>query len=171
MPGDPRAGWQEMVSLVAKAATDHSFNEAALRRSLSDIANRSHATGEDIDRALEEGWKQGVAQAMTDGIITRDEEERLRAFRDHLALENRAADPGSLAELDRAGANRVMLEARLAAVSVQDGDSHLQNLTLSIRQAGLGREEANRLLIQAWEATVEGTLEDGPLSLVLQPQM
>ena len=58
---------------------------------------------------------------MADGIITRDEEERLRAFRDRLALENSAADQGAMSELDRAGADRVVMEARLAAISVQDG--------------------------------------------------
>ena len=90
-------------------------------------------------RALEEGFRQGVAQAMSDGIITRDEEKRLRAFRDRLALENSAADPNSLAELDRAGADRGMMEARLAAISVQDGDGYLHDLALTIRQtAGPG---------------------------------
>ena len=69
-----RSGWQEMVQLAAQAASAHTFNEAALRQTL---ANRSRATGEDIERALEEGFRQGVAQAMSDGIITRDEEERL----------------------------------------------------------------------------------------------
>ena len=86
---------------------------------------------------------------MTDGIISRDEDERLRAFRDRLALENSTADPGSVAELDRASADRVMLEARVAAISVQDGDGHLRDPTLSIRQANLGRDEAKRLLIRA----------------------
>ena len=61
-------------------------------------------------------------------------------------MENSAADQGSLAELDRAGADRVMLEARLAAISIQEGDGHLRDLPLSIRQAGLDREEANMLL-------------------------
>ena len=89
------------------------------------IAERSHATDEDVEGTLEEGFAQGVAQAMTDGIITRDEEERLRAFRDRLALENSAADQGAMCELDRAGADRVMLEARLAAISVRDGDGYL----------------------------------------------
>ena len=153
-----QAGIQEMVSLVTKAATDHSFNETALRQSLSAIANRSRATGEDIDRALEEGFRQGVAQAMADGIITRDEEQRLRAFRDRLALENSAADQGALARLDQAGADRVMIEARLAAISVQDGDQHLQDLSAAIRQAGLDPDE---ILIQAWEAAAESALEDG----------
>ena len=126
-----QAGFQEMVQLAAQAASAHTFNEAALRQTLGAIANRSRATGEDIDRALEEGFRQGVAQAMSDGILTRDEEERLRAFRDRLALESSAADQGSLAELDRAGADRVMLEARLAAISVQEGDGHLRNLALT----------------------------------------
>ena len=57
------------------------------------------------------------------------------------------------------------MEARLAAISVQDGDGHLQDLALSIRQAGLGQGEANRLLIRAWETAVQGALEDGLLSL------
>ena len=103
-------GWQEMVSLVTQAAADHSFNEATLQQSLRAIAQRCYATDEDVARAIEEGWKRGVASAMADGIITRDEEERLRAFRDRLALESSAANQGSLAELDRAGADRVMLE-------------------------------------------------------------
>ena len=102
------ASWQEMVSLVTQAARDHFFNEAALRQSLSDIANRSYATDEEVERALEEGWKQGVAQAMTDDIIRRDEEERLRAFRDSLALEEQDADLDSPADLDRASSDRVM---------------------------------------------------------------
>ena len=127
-----------MVSLVAQVTTDHTFNEASLRQCLSAIAQRSHATGEDIESAFEEGFRQGVAQAMADGIITRDEEERLRAFRDRLALENSAADQGTLARLDQAGADRVMLEARLAAISVQDGDGHLRDLDLSIRQSTQG---------------------------------
>ena len=55
------------------------------------------------------------------------------------------------------------MEARLAAISVQDGDGHLQDLALSIRQTGLG--EANRLLIRAWETAALGALEDGLLSL------
>ena len=160
-----RSGWQEMVQLAAQAASAHTFNEAALRQTLGAIAQRSRATGEDIDRALEEGFRQGVAQAMADGILTRDEEERLRAFRDRLALENSAADQGALSELDRAGADRVVMEARLAAISVRDGDCHLQDLALSIRQAGLGQGEANRLLIRAWETAVQGALEDGLLSL------
>ena len=79
-----QVGFQDMVQLAAQAAAAHSFNEAALRQTLQAIAQRSHAPGEDIERALEEGFQQGVAHAMSDGIISRQEEEQLRAFRDSL---------------------------------------------------------------------------------------
>ena len=86
-----RSGWQEMVQLAAQAASAHTFNEAALRQTLQAIANRSRATGEDIDRALEEGFRQGVAQAMSDGIITRDEEENaLARYADYFSLTQQA---------------------------------------------------------------------------------
>ena len=50
-------GIQEMVGVATQAATTHTLNEATLRQSLAAIANRSHAPDEDIERALEEGWK------------------------------------------------------------------------------------------------------------------
>ena len=65
------AGIQEMTQLATQAAAAHTFNETALRQTLGAIAQRSRATGQDIDRALEEGFRQGVAQAMSDGILTR----------------------------------------------------------------------------------------------------
>ena len=159
-----RAGWQEMVSLATEATT-HSFNEAILRQSLSAIAQRSHATDEDIERALEEGWKQGVAHAMSDGIISREEEERLRAFRDHLTLEDNAADADAIWDLDQASGQRLMLEARLAAIAVQDRDGHLRDLEDALQEARLDFHQRRRILIRAWEAAVEGTLEDGLVSL------
>ena len=126
-----------MTKLAAQAAGAHTFNEAALRQTLSAIAQSSRATGVDIDQALEEGFQQGVAQAMSDGILTRQEEERLRTFRDSLALEDNSADSKTLATLDRASSERIMMEARLAAISVHDGGQHLQDLSLAISQAGL----------------------------------
>ena len=129
------------------------------------MAQRSRATGEDIDHALEEGFRQGLAQAMSDGILTRQEEERLRTFRDNLALEDSTADSKTLATLDQASSDRLMMEARLAAISVYDGDQHLQDLSAAIRQASLDPGETTRLIIQAWEAAVEGALEDGLVSL------
>ena len=102
---------------------------------------------------------------MSDGILTRQEEERVRTFRDNLALDEGAADSKTLATLDRASSDRIMMEARLAAISVHDGEQHLQELMDAIRQAGLDPGETTRLLIRAWEAAVEGALEDGLVSL------
>ena len=48
------------------------------------------------------------------------------------------------------------MEARLAAISVHDGDQHLQHLSAAIRQAGLDPEETTRLLIRAWETAALG---------------
>ena len=67
------SGYQEMVQLAAKAAAAHCFNEVALRQSLQAIAQRCYATDLDIEQALEEGFARGIAQALTDGIMTRDE--------------------------------------------------------------------------------------------------
>ena len=66
-----QAGFAEMTQLAAQAASAHTFKEAALQQTLGAIAQRSRATGEDIDRALEEGFGQVVTQAMSDGILTR----------------------------------------------------------------------------------------------------
>ena len=110
-----------MIQLAAQAAGAHTFNEAALRQTLGASTQRSRATDEDIDRALEEGFRQEVTQAMSDGILTRQEEERLGNFRDNLALENSSADSKTLATLNRASSDRIMMEARLAAISVHDG--------------------------------------------------
>ena len=88
-----------MVTLAAQAA----------------IAQRSHANSEDVERALEEGWKQGVAHAMADGILSREEEERLRDFRDHLTgggwfSYNLAVNPAQIQAPDL----RLVLQRRLA---------------------------------------------------------
>ena len=144
MPADHQAGMNEMTQLATQAASAHTFNETALRQTLSAIAQRSRATGEDIDRALEEGFRQGVAQAMSDGILTRQEEERLRTFRDNLALENIAGDSKTLATLDRASSDRLTMEAKLSAISVHDGDQHLQELMEAIRQADLDQDETKQ---------------------------
>ena len=53
-------GIQEMTQLAAQAAGTTGFNETAHRSTLQAIAQRSRATEQDIDRALEEGFRQGV---------------------------------------------------------------------------------------------------------------
>ena len=102
---------------------------------------------------------------MADGIMTQAEESKLREFRDRLALDSSSADPDSAAQLERASADRLMLDARLAALAVDDPDTHLNDLSQSLRDSGLPDVQQTGVLIQAWEAAVEGTLEDGLLTL------
>ena len=49
------------------------------------IANRAQATEDDISQAIAAGWAQGVQNATSDGILTREEETNLRDFRDLMA--------------------------------------------------------------------------------------
>ncbi len=58
-----------------------------------------------------------------------------------------------------------MLDARLAAIAVFDGGAHLDSLTETLRQSNLSQDEQTMLLVRAWEATVEGALEDGLFTL------
>ena len=102
---------------------------------------------------------------MADGIITQDEEARLREFRDQLALGTSTADPGAMGQLDRASKDRLMLDARLAAIAVFDDGAHLDSLTETLRQSNLSQGDQTRVLVQAWEAAVEGALEDGLFTL------
>ena len=58
-----------------------------------------------------------------------------------------------------------MLDARLAAIAVFDGGAHLESLTETLKQSALYKDEQSMLLVQAWEAAVEGALEDGLFTL------
>ena len=159
------AGFQEMVNLAAEAARDHSFNEMDLRLTLAGIASRSHGDGNTVNLALEEGWKRGVAHSMADSILTQEEESRLREFRDRLALADSGADPKATDELERAAADRLTLDARLAALAVDDPEPHLNDLSHALQQSDLDQGQKTTLLVRAWETAVEGTLEDGLLTL------
>lgn len=93
---------------------------------------------------------------MSDRIITQAEEVRLRKLRDRLPLDSVAADPKAASQLSRARAStdRLVLDARLAALAVDDAESHLNELSSAITQAGLNPHEATALLTRAWEAAV-----------------
>ena len=160
-----QAGWNEMVQLAAQAAASHTFDEKTLRLSLAEIARRSYGDGTTVNQALEQGWKQGVDHSMADGIVSQAEEARLREFRDRLALDPSAADTSAATQLERASTDRLTLDARLAAIATDDPDTHLNELAQSLRDSGLPDGRQTALLVRAWEAAVEGALEDGLLTL------
>ena len=159
------AGWNRMVGLAAEAAKTHRFNNNSLRVAMAEIARDSYGNGTTVNQALEEGWKRGVAHAMADGILTQAEEAKLREFRDQLTLDSNNADPRATAQLNRASRDRLMLDARLAAIAVDDPDTHLRELSESLQESTLHADEKTDVLITAWEAAVESALEDGLLTL------
>ena len=105
------SGFQEMVNLAADAARSHTFDEKSLRLALAEVARRSYGDGATVNQALEEGWKQGLAHCMADGIMTQAEESRLREFRDRLALEDSGADRKATEELEKAAIDRITFDA------------------------------------------------------------
>ena len=156
-------GFQQMVDMAAEAATRSDFNETSLRKSLAGIANQSYAS-DDIDVAIARGWARSVQDAIADGILTRDEEDNLRDFRDRMSVDGSTAKDAS-ATLQRGAGDRLVLAARLAALSTEEGDEHLNAISDSLRDSGLTEGQARRLLVRAWETAVQGALEDGVLSL------
>ena len=143
------AGWNRMVGIAADAAKAHQFDEKSLRLSFAEIASQSHGDSATVNEALEEGWKRGVAHAMADGILTQAEEAKLREFRDRLALSSAAADPKAAAQLSRASRDRLMLDARPAAIAVDDPQTHVRELSESLRKAGLSPSDSAALLSTA----------------------
>ena len=141
-------------------APTHQFDEKTLWLTLAEIARRSHGDGATVNEALEEDWKQGVAHSMADGILTQAEETLLREFRDPLTMDSAGIDRKAAEQLERASTDRLMLDA----IAVEGADAHLRDLTDSLRQSSLYQEQQDALLVQAWEAAVEGTLEDGLLT-------
>ena len=148
-----------------RRARSHAFDEKTLRLSLAEIARNSYGDGTTVNQALEEGWKRGVGHAMADGILTQTEETKLREFRNRLALADSGTDRQATARLDKASRDRLTLDARLAAVAVDDPDAHLNGLAQSLRDSGLTQGQQTAILVRAWEAAVEGALEDGLITL------
>lgn len=102
-----------------------------------------------------------MRHSLADGILTRDEEARLRQFQNKLALGGDGLGDNVLAQLNQASRDRLVLDARLAALAVHNAESHLQALEGAIGDSGLEKSEQRNALILAWEAAVEGALEDG----------
>ena len=160
-----RDGWQRMVSLAAQAVGAPDFSEAALRENLAAIARSCFVDDDGISAAIAEGWQQAVGLALADGIITQEEENRLRDFRDRFALQQRRDIGNAAAQMERASRDRLVLDARLAALATVDGDTRLKELAATLKESALLPVEQRDVLAQAWEAAVEGSLEDGPLTL------
>ncbi len=161
-----QAGRQQMVEMVMAAAGQPDFNESSLLDNLSLVAGQSFVDDDGVRAVIAEGWRQAVSEGLADGILTRDEEARLREFREQFAIEtdDRAGQETSK-QLDRAAHARLITHARLAAISPAGGGAHLETLETALDESALSADDAHALLIQGWEAAVETSIEDGVLSL------
>ena len=97
---------------------------------------------------------------MADGIVSQAEESRLREFRDRLALDSSTADQKAASQLECASTERLTLDARLAAIATQDPDTHLNDLSESLKGSGLPEGRQTAVLIRAWEAAVEVSMAE-----------
>ena len=135
-----QAGWNEMVELAADAARSHEFNPNSLQVSLAEIAKRSYGNGSTVARALEEGWRRAVRNAAADGSITHEEEFRLRRFRERLGLNRSSAHTQATAQLNLTSRQRLLSLTQAAAITVEDGDRLLKQISDALRKAGFGKE-------------------------------
>ena len=158
-------GWQRMVSLASQAVGAPDFSESALREDLAAIARSCFVDDDGISAAIAQGWQQAVGLALADGILTQEEENRLRDFRDQFAIKQHKYAGNANTQLEQASRDRFILDARLAAIATDDGDIHLNELAATLKESSLSPVEHRRLLVQAWEAAVEGSKEDGVLTL------
>ena len=156
-------GWNEIVQLAAQAAGSPTLSETALRRTLRGIAANSCHDDTSILQAIEQGFAQSVTISQADGIITQQEEQTLRAFRDQLALQEDTADPSAIGDLDKAVKSRLQRQAQGTATDPNPNDDQLDELERAIQS--IPASEQKPLLINAWETAVEGATLDGILSL------
>ena len=154
-----------MTQLAAQAAGTAGFNETALGSTLGAIAARARATEDEVSQAIAAGWTQGVQHAMSDGILTREEETLLRDFRDRMAALELPSVVRESTALDRASADRIAAQAWNAALAAGDGGAALQELENTLQRTSMSDTNRRQLLVRVWEAAVEGTPEDGLLSL------
>ena len=151
-----------MVDTATRVTCVPGFDQGRLRQELMLVASRRFYVGDGINAAIAEGWYQAVGASLADGIPTCDDEERLQESRDRFVVQ--AADAAETA-LEAGARDRVMLGARLTALSTCGSEAILRELAEAVRSLTLNPREGRDLLVTAWEAALEGSMEDGVLSL------
>ena len=162
-----QTGRQQMMALVVDAAGTADFSEPALLDELAAIAGGSFMDEDGIRAVLAEGWRQSVKESLADGILTQDEETRLRDFREQLAIteQEKPARAGG-GELRRAARDRLSQEAQEAALAPADhAGSQLAALATALQGSELSPDDQRKLLAQAWVDAVDDALADGAISL------
>ncbi len=146
---------------AATAALAPALDVEALRLDLNALAAEGRVDGDDVRAALAEGWNEAAARGLDDGSLTRDEEDRLHAFRAAFALTERETGR-TLARL--AGASRERLR-RYAALAAGSGDAEtLDVLEAELRASPLPEGERRALLAGSLADAIDRALDDDLLS-------
>ena len=159
-------GRHRMITLVEQAAGQSNFSEAKLRNDLSAIAQSAYIPDDSIPAIIAAGWRRAIKASLADGILTQDEEARLRAFRDQFArqLEQTDDSKDAAAQLRRGVRKRLLEQARQAALDTADPSTSRQTLAAALAASELKPAQRRTLLAQAWKAAVESSLQDRLLS-------
>ena len=150
-----------LVARVAEAALAPALDADALRLELNDIAAAGRVDGDDVREALAEGWNEAAARGLDDASLSRDEEDRLHAFRAAFALTERETGR-TLERLADASRERLRRYAMLAAAS---GDAQTMGaLEAELRDSPLPEGERRALLAGALTDAIDRALDDDLLS-------
>ena len=158
------SAWDEMVSLAAFAANTNAFEHRAVHQALTEIAARTNTDDQTVAQALTEGYRIGISPSLYESVLTQTEDKQLQELRDALS---RNHQHGCTAALQRAEIVVISRRARRTALATEHQDTALAALDLSLRQSSLTRFPQHSVLVEAWEAAVETTLED---RLITAPQ-
>lgn len=150
-----------LVARVTEAALAPGLDADALRLELNDIAVAGRVDGDDVREALAEGWNEAAARGLDDASLSRDEEDRLHAFRAAFALTERETGR-TLERLADASRERLRRYAMLAAGS---GDAQTMGaLEAELRDSPLPEGERRALLAGALTDAIDRALDDDLLS-------
>ena len=115
------AGWGEMVS-TARSALDSS-SLSGLQQRLADIATSHRVPKELIRSALVLAWTSTVDTALSDQLLTKEEESALGAFLHEFALSQQEVDrEGAFMRLVKAAILRDIMEGRIPDRVQVEGD-------------------------------------------------
>ena len=160
-----QAGMRRIRQMAADAAISPDFNETTLQTEAEGVAAEAFLSDGQIRQAMADGWGLALQHGLSDGVLTREEEVRLRAFRDKLALQPHELPQKEWRKRNVAIRDRLVTEAAQAAMATDNGRS-VAVLADHLADSPLSPDERKSLLVTAWEAAVERSLEDGLLSIV-----
>ena len=158
------AGLQNILHQASQLIGQPDFSEAAMRKSLMEMADRDHVAEQEVNAVIAASWTRGIGHPMC-RLITREEAERQRFFREGLPTTDRwmidsDEDPTSMPLTDR-----LLLRAQRAALGLEDSETLLEDLEEAQWERQFGREVGQWIMARGWEKAVVHLLEEGIITL------